>query len=164
MTSLSTEQTLQRVDAFSSPGRLLQSAREARGMSRREVADALNIVPSYVRMLEEDDYQGLASPGFARGYIRNYGRLLDIAPEQLLPLYEEVAAAAPAAPKPRVETRPVQLQATGVGIVVGLAILVVVVAALWFWQSGETTEDAAEPRTTSAVVEPLSRVMTEYRP
>jgi len=137
MTSLSTEQVLQKVDAFSSPGSLLKASREAQGMTAREVADALNIVPGYVRLLEEDNYQALANPGFARGYVKNYGRLLEIAPEQILPLYDELVAQSPASAKRRVETRPMQLQATGVGMVVGSVTLVAVVVLLWLWQGAQ---------------------------
>lgn len=143
MTSLSTEQTLREIDKFSTPGLLLRATREARGMSQREVADALNMMPRYVGLLEADDYASLPSPAFARGYIKAYGRLLDIAEAQLLPLYDDWVAREPAPLKTRVETRPLQLQATGVGVVVGLTALVVLLVLLWWWQGGGGSAAAA---------------------
>lgn len=137
MNSLTTEHTLGQIDAFSTPGSLLRAGREAQGMSQREVADALNLMPGYVALLEDDDYAGLRSPAFARGYIRAYGRLLEIGEEQLLPLYDELLAREPLQQKARIETRPLQLQATGVGVIVGLTTLAVLLALLWWWQESE---------------------------
>lgn len=136
MNSLTTEQTLSQIDAFSTPGSLLRAGREAQEMSQREVADALNLLPAYVGLLENDDYAALRSPAFARGYIKAYGRLLDIGDEQLLPLYDELIARKPIEQKKRIETRPLQLQATGVGVVVGLTTLALLLAMLWWWQGG----------------------------
>ena len=39
--------------------------------------------------------------------------------------------------------RPVQLQRTGLGMVIGLVLLVVLVAAVWWWQEGPQADAAA---------------------
>ena len=161
MTSLSTEQTLQQTQAYQSPGKLLRAAREAQGMTQREVADALNLIPGYVRLLEEDNYALLANPGFARGYIKNYGRLLAIAPEQLLPLYDELVSQGPGQARERIETRPLQLQATGKGVVIGLATLLIVVAVLWVLQGTQGAPEQPVSHSAPNVIEPLGQVAAE---
>ena len=53
------------------PGTLLKSARTARGMTPREAADRLHLMPDYVGILERDDYQALRSPPFARRAVQS---------------------------------------------------------------------------------------------
>jgi hypothetical protein len=40
-------------------------------------------------------------------------------------------------PPRRIETRPLQLQSTGVGVVVGLAVLLMLVVMLWWWRESD---------------------------
>jgi cytoskeletal protein RodZ len=117
------------LDAFITPGSLLKKARMAKGMSEREAADRLNLMPNYVAILERDDYQALRSPPFARGYVKAYGRLLG-----LMSVFDALNVAEPARQEKRMDTRPLQLQRTGLGVVIGLGILLVLVVALWWWE------------------------------
>lgn len=156
MTSLSTEKVLQQIDAFSTPGLLLRASREAQGMSQREAADALNLVPQYVGIIERDEYGSLRSPAFARGYVKAYGRLLGISESQLLPLFDELIAREPPGEVKRIETRPLQLQATGLGVVIGLTALVVLLVLLWWWQGREGVAQrtaAEQPAAVSLAVD-----------
>ena len=129
-----TDESLRQLDAFTTPGTLLRAAREAQGMPAREAADRLNLMPDYVAILERDDYQSLRSPTFARGYVKAYGRLLGIDEEQLLLTFDQLRDTGQAHQQQRVETRPLQLQRTGVGVVTGLGVLLLLVLALWWWQ------------------------------
>jgi cytoskeleton protein RodZ len=56
----------------------LQAAREAMGLSHREVADKLCILAPCVLALEEDNYGYFRAPIFAKGYLRSYVRLLGL--------------------------------------------------------------------------------------
>jgi cytoskeleton protein RodZ len=125
-------------DAFTTPGLLLKKARKAQGMSEREAADRLNLMPNYVAILERDDYQALRSPPFARGYVKSYGRLLSLDEQHLMSVFDKLNVAEPAQPEKRIETRPLQLQRTGLGVVIGLAVLLLLVVALWWWQEGRS--------------------------
>jgi len=125
------------LDAFTTPGTLLRAARESQGMSEREAADRLNFMPDYVTILERDDYQALRSPPFARGYVKAYGRLLDLDEEHLMSVFEQVIAEMPIQQEKRIETRPLQLQRTGLGVVIGLGVLLLMVMALWWWEKDQ---------------------------
>jgi len=65
------------------PGRTLANARTAKGMTVAEAAAQLKLSVSQVEALEADDYDRLPGPVFVRGFVRNYARLLDLAPEKL---------------------------------------------------------------------------------
>lgn len=118
-----------------SPGAMLQAARQARGMSSEDVAERLNWLREYVTHIENDAFSSLRRPAFARGYVRAYGRLLELDEEVLLAAFDAVR---PPAPPPRVRHRPQQLQKTGVGIALGLTVLVLLVIGLWWFQSSLT--------------------------
>ena len=133
-----TEAPQQQVDAFTTPGTLLQAARKARGYSVEDVADLLNWGPDYVRIVEGDDFPALPRPNFARGYVRAYGKLVGVQESELLAAFDMVAANQDRTQK-RVRTESLQLQRTGAGVILGLLVLLVLVAALW-WMRGDSAE------------------------
>ena len=65
-------------------GRQLAVARESCGLSVAEVARQLRLTPLQVEAMEAGDYQRLPGPVFARGFIRNYARLVKLDPGVLL--------------------------------------------------------------------------------
>ena len=137
-----TDDAPQQVDAFTTPGTLLRAAREAQGIPEREAADRLNLMPGYVAILERDDYQALRSPPFARGYVKAYGKLLGLDEEKLLGAFDQLYTSAEPNGLKRVETRPLQLQRTGMGVIIGLAVLAVLVLGLWWLNDREQPEQA----------------------
>jgi cytoskeletal protein RodZ len=145
---------LKQIDAFSTPGLVLKAAREACGLSERDAADQLNLMPDYVGILERDDYEALRSPSFARGYVKAYGRLLELDEKHLMELFEELMSSQPGQPNRRIETQPLQLQRTGAGVIIGLGILVLLVIVLW-WQQGGQKETVAEPDGVTETLEKM---------
>ena len=139
-----TDQGARQLDAFTTPGRLLKTAREAQGIPEREAADRLNLMPGYVAILERDDYEALRSPPFARGYVKAYGKLLGLDEEQLLTCFDQLGDSDQEQLQKRVETRPLQLQRTGLGVVIGLAVLLLLVLTLW-WRQGDQAQDEIAP-------------------
>lgn len=120
---------------------MLKAAREAQELTERETADRLNWMPNYVAIIERDDYQALRSPAFARGYVKAYARLLGLDQEQVLGAFDRLRSAQGVATRKRIETRPLQLQHTGLGVVIGLTIFFLLGIALWWSQ-----HDAEPPR------------------
>jgi cytoskeleton protein RodZ len=102
-------------------------------MTEREAADRLKLMPNYVAILERDDYKALRSPPFARGYVKAYGRMLGMDEEYLVSVFDQLNIDAPTHRIKRKEVRPLQLQRTGLGVVIGLGVLLVLVAVLWWW-------------------------------
>jgi cytoskeleton protein RodZ len=123
------------LDIGVSPGALLRAEREALGMSTRETADRLNWVPDYVALIESDSYEKLRNPAFARGYVKAYTRLVGLDEEALIAAFdrnrEENATGTEARKKVR---KPLHLQRTGLGVVIGLSVLFLMIAFMW-WRS-----------------------------
>ena len=124
------------VEAFITPGALLRKARLATDLSEREVEDQLNLMPGYVSILERDDYQSLRSPAFARGYVRAYGQLMKLDEGELLKAFDDQRESWEQEKK-RVETHALQLQSTGLGVIVGLVTLLALFFAMWWWLGRE---------------------------
>jgi cytoskeleton protein RodZ len=128
-------------------GAILRSARKARDLTVDDVATRLRLMHRQIEAMETDDFASLGQPVFARGFVRNYAKLLQIAPEPLLARmggdtseHAEVVQAQPAAEVQSLLTSPWLLAAA-----LGLALLVALPIALYFWlNSGE--EEAVMPR------------------
>jgi len=67
-----------------SAGTLLREAREARELSREDLARTLNLHVRIIEALERDDDSQLPGPAFVRGYLRSYARLMGLDSEPLL--------------------------------------------------------------------------------
>ena len=75
-------------------GARLKSAREALGLERKDAAAQLRLTEKVIMMMEKDRYPADLPVTFIRGYIRAYGKLLQI------PEYEIKKAIEPIKPKP----------------------------------------------------------------
>lgn len=91
-------------EARPSAGKMLAEARQRLGLSVADVAHQLRLSPRQIEALEADDYARLPGKTFQRGFIRNYGRLLQLDPEPLLAgLDAQPQAQAIVVPSSRVE-------------------------------------------------------------
>lgn len=79
-----------------SAGMKLARARESQDMSVADVARALRLSVKQIEALEADQLGSLPGRTFVRGFVRNYARLLNLDPDQLvaeyLPLQPEMEA------------------------------------------------------------------------
>lgn len=142
-------------------GQTLREAREASGMTLDEASARLRLMHRQVEAMEADDFEALGQPVFARGFVRNYARLLGLAPETLLASME----GGPAAPAEVSYAKP-PLQrpwfASSWLILLTLVVLVVlaVPVGLYLWLNSEVDEEGGKRHATSypsaAVVTPLS--------
>ncbi len=159
---MNAEQTRQVADPAPTPGQLLRAARLACHLSERDAEDQLNLMPGYVALLESDNYQALRSPAFARGYVKAFGKLVDLDEGQLLAAFDQLRASRlETETPPRQPRRPLQLQHTGVGVLISLAVVVLMIFVLW-WRAGtadpapieEEAEGQAVPSTAAQTQAP----------
>lgn len=59
-------------------GETLCAAREARGLSIQDAAQKLRLMSRQVAAMEAEDFASLGQPVFARGFVRNYARMLGL--------------------------------------------------------------------------------------
>lgn len=74
------------------PGQRLLCARERAGLTEQEVAKHLKLPKRYIDAIELDDYGRLPGASYARGYIRNYCRLLGIPSGEIVELFNSLVA------------------------------------------------------------------------
>jgi cytoskeleton protein RodZ len=72
-------------------GRSLRSAREAAQVSVEQLAVELRIEPQFLVALEEERFEAIGAPVFAKGYLKLYCECLGLDYGRLLPLYEQRA-------------------------------------------------------------------------
>ena len=129
-----------------SVGQVLRDAREAQGITLDAAAARLRLMHRQVEAMETDDFESLGQPVFARGFVRNYARLLGLAPEVLLARMEG-APAEPAAvsqaepPLPRSWLSSPWL----ILLLLGLLAAVAVPVGLYFWLNSEVDEHPNKP-------------------
>ena len=119
-------------------GAWLRHQREARSVSLREIADNSKISLRYLEALEQDRFDVLPAPVFARGFLREYARVVGLNADEVVNLYlvalEERGESGrkPERPKPsRGENAGAAPSSLGYGLLLGLAVVLFVgVAAL----------------------------------
>lgn len=144
-------------------GQALRQAREAQGISLDDAAVRLRLMHRQIEAMEADDFPSLGQPVFARGFVRNYARLLGLDPEPLL------AGMGGATSEPVVVHREAPLPSRSWLaspwlwlILAVLLLLAVVPVALYWWLNSEEDEDrfapsampTAAPRASARVAPP----------
>jgi cytoskeleton protein RodZ len=70
------------------PGKFLLAAREAKSLSREEVAKQIRLSVSVIEDIESDHYEHFGAATFVRGYLRSYARVVGVSEEKVLLLWE----------------------------------------------------------------------------
>lgn len=126
------------------PGSELEKARERLNVSRREVADALNLPIRVIEALETDDYERLPPSVFTRGYLRSYARLLELDPAAVTATYP---LAEPAAEASEIDApRPSGPRTGAIALIAGIALLIVVIVVVVAVVSGGGDASSSPPR------------------
>ncbi|QQR73547.1 MAG: helix-turn-helix domain-containing protein [Holophagales bacterium] len=139
-------------------GTWLRRQREARGVSLREIADSTRISLRYLEALETDRFDALPAPVFAKGFLREYARVVGLDPDEVVNLFL-VAARSGQAPEDEVPPAAARTRRVGnpwgYGLLLGLAmvLLLAIAVALSFW--AERRSRGAAPAVAS-VVPPLA--------
>ncbi len=68
-------------------GTWLRRQREVREIDLREIADSSKVSMSYLRAFEEDRFDVLPAPLFAKGFLRQYARYVGLDPEEVVNFY-----------------------------------------------------------------------------
>ena len=68
-------------------GKQLSDARKKKELSVGDVANALKLPTVYIEAIENDNYDPIASPVYARGYVRSYSKLLNLDTDILLRVF-----------------------------------------------------------------------------
>jgi cytoskeleton protein RodZ len=115
-------------------GQVLRDAREAQGMTLEQAAARLRLMQRQIVAMEADEFESLGQPVFARGFVRNYSRMLGLDPEALLARMEgapaEPAVVSHAAPQ---QARSWLSSPWLILLLLGALVVVMVPVALYWW-------------------------------
>lgn len=121
-------------------GERLAVTRRARGISLREIAKELHLDEPKVRALEENRFDVLGAPVFAKGHMRKYAELVGVPVDDVLADYYQLnrsAGAPPVVGPPRKVPRQISV---GPWVATVLVILVAAAAALWWLSLTPSTQ------------------------
>ena len=126
-------------------GARLLRAREAAGLSIKQVAETTKIAERYLLALEQGNYAALPARTYATGFARTYARAVGADAAAIVAgVREELATADNNPPARTVQTfepgDPSRLPSSALAWIAGLLALVLVVAALIWWRSGPSAE------------------------
>lgn len=68
-------------------GSILKESRIAKGYSLEQVEKATKIRSKFLEAIESDDYSGLPSPAYAKGFVKNYGDFLGLESSRVLAFF-----------------------------------------------------------------------------
>lgn len=116
-------------------GDALRAARESRGLTLEQAERATRIRRVFLEAIEEDRFDVLPAPVYARGLIRNYAQLLELDPGDIVGAYSAATGTAPPIHTPQVLDEPL-VQRSGhsplVGVLWGIIIVLAIAAAGWY--------------------------------
>ena len=131
-------------DTYKKIGKQLQVARKERGLRTADVARELRISAEYLRFLEAGDFDQLPAPTYVSGFLRSYGKFLELDGADLAGRFYAVKGdvSSTIEYKMPVTAGPPQRSAPAV------ASLFVVLALIgyggWYWFGGPTTPDTTD--------------------
>ncbi len=85
------EPTLNSTPSGTTPGTLLKTVRQEKGISVVDVAARLCLSAQFIEDIEHDDYSRMSARAYARGYIMSYAQLLGVPQSQILPTLNNVS-------------------------------------------------------------------------
>jgi cytoskeleton protein RodZ len=150
---MSEQSQMSEPDALPRVSIMLVEARNAIGLSQKDVADQLFLTPTFIRYMDEGQFHMISKTAYIKGYLRTYARVVGISGDEVVAGYEETVQSMVEPDEMREVTEehlggnlftgPVIL--TGL---VGLGALLLVVLLVWLFSGDDdatTARNAIEP-------------------
>ena len=71
-------------------GESLRRAREAKGLSRRDIADKTHMMERMVEALEREDFSRIAAPIYGRGFVKLYCEVVGLDPKPMVAAFMDI--------------------------------------------------------------------------
>jgi cytoskeleton protein RodZ len=136
-------------------GAALRAAREEKGWTTQDVGSRLRLMARQIEAIEAEEFSRLGQPVFARGFVRNYAKLLGLNPDELLDQMTRIKTA-PVQESENVPFKPGEEFWKSPWVLGGIAAAILLIAipvGLYLWlNSGE--EEASAPAAQQTVPPP----------
>ncbi|MEX1237317.1 MAG: helix-turn-helix domain-containing protein, partial [Pseudomonadales bacterium] len=76
-------------EQVSAVSKLLIEAREAKGLSQKEVAEQLYLTVTFIRYIDEGAFDKIPKPAFIKGYLRSYARVVGLDGDAVIEAYNQ---------------------------------------------------------------------------
>lgn len=119
-------------------GERLAAARRARDISLRDIAKELHLDEPKVQALEDNRFEALGAPVFAKGYLRKYAELVGVSIEDVLTEYYQLNRTVGAPPLVGLRRPPPRAHALGRWVVIAMLVILAAGAAFW-WFTRQST-------------------------
>jgi len=148
-------------------GSWLRRQRELREISLREIADTTKISIRYLQALEQDRFDVLPAPVFAKGFLREYSRFVGLDPDEVVNSYlnAQIAYETGEVPTSGSDAQPTSPGAadwmSSILLVVGVILLLLAVAFIAFHAERSRSEGDPPPMAAPILEEasPAGEVM-----
>jgi cytoskeletal protein RodZ len=142
----------------------LRREREARDVSLSEIADVTKISKSHLEALEQERFDLLPAPVFAKGFLREYAKYVGLDPDAVVNSY--LSAVSEAEPESAVSERASPSRksfewTSGILLAVALILLLAAVGFLGFWAERSQAPAPATVPGESSVPAPAAAVVSE---
>lgn len=77
------------------PGQILKKAREEKEFTIDVIAQRLRLDTRLVEAIEQDNFDVFPAAAYVRGYLRSYAKQVDVAQDEIIAAYDQVAADGP---------------------------------------------------------------------
>jgi len=117
-------------------GELLRKEREKKGLSLKDIENAINIRVLYLDAIEKGDYHVIPGEVYLKGFIRNYANYLDFNGSEIVDLYRKThmpskPAVSETITPPKKTSNAGKKLPKGRTILLGLAIFSIVLGVCW---------------------------------
>ena len=126
-------------------GQRLADARRANDISISEIAKELHLDEPKVQALEENQFEVLGAPVFAKGHLRKYAELVGVPIDDILADYYKLNRSVGAPPIVGAVRRPPPRDVSLGPWIGGAFVIIVVIGILYWWFNRENTEIIKTP-------------------
>jgi len=126
-------------------GTWLRRQREAREISLRDIAERTKISLRYLEAMEDDRFDLLPAPIFAKGFLKEYARYVGLSPDEVVNHYLAVQPPEEPRPEKRAERRLRNSWTYGIVLGLGGLLLLALLTLLAWWAEHHKQGPAAAP-------------------
>ncbi len=144
-------------------GAWLRRQREVREITLREISDESKISFRYLEALEQDRFEILPAPVFARGFLREYARFVGLDPDEVVNYY---ISAVPDEEPEEEDGRLIisQERRSSVWPVIGVLAVLLLVLLAFYWFSLRTPKNVAVPEIVPPTIESVGDLVEMVEP